>query len=116
MKIRTLSTFGTTAALLAGLLALSSPARALDEDAAKALLKKNECTKCHANDKDKKGPSYKKIAAKYKGKADGMDKVILNFTTGPKVKLDDGTEEDHKVVNTKDPAVLKNLAEYVLSR
>ena len=41
---------------------------------AQALAKKNECTKCHAVDKEKKGPSYKKIAAKYKGKADGEEK------------------------------------------
>jgi len=38
------------------------------------------------------------------------------MTTGGKVKLDDGTEEDHKIINTKDPAALKNLAEWILSR
>ena len=36
-------------------------------EAAQALAKKNDCFKCHAIDKEKKGPSYKKIAAKYKG-------------------------------------------------
>lgn len=99
-----------------GLLALTAPAFAIDADAAQALAKKNDCFKCHSLDKEKKGPSYKKIAEKYKGKADGQDKLIKNFTTGPKVKLDDGTEEDHKVVNTKDPAALKNLADWILSQ
>lgn len=100
----------------AGLLALTAPAFAVDGDAAQALAKKNDCFKCHSLDKEKKGPSYKKIAEKYKGKADGQDKLIKNFTTGPKVKLDDGTEEDHKIVNTKDPAALKNLADWILSQ
>jgi len=88
---------------------------AIDVDAAQSLAKKNDCFKCHAIDKAKKGPSYKKIAAKYKGKADGEEKAIKNITTGPKVKLDDGTEEDHKIIDTKDPKELKNLAQWILS-
>ena len=88
----------------------------VDAEAATALAKKNNCFKCHAIDKTKKGPAYKKIAAKYKGKADGEEKLITNFTTGPKVKLEDGTEEDHKVIDTKDPKALKNLAQWILSQ
>jgi cytochrome c len=80
------------------------------------MAKKDGCLKCHAIDKDKKGPSYKKIAEKHKGKADGEDKCIKNITTGPKVKLQDGTEEEHKIVATKDPAEQKNLCEWILSR
>lgn len=98
------------------LAALSPAAHAVDEAAAQALAKKNDCLKCHSVDKDKKGPSYQKIAAKYKGKPEGEEKVIKNMTTGPKVKLDDGTEEDHKIINTKDAAAIKNLAEWILSR
>src|SRR5450830_1769219 len=89
---------------------------AVDVDAAKALFKKNDCTKCHSVDKTKKGPALVKIAAKYKGKADGQEKIIKNITTGPKVKLDDGSEEDHKVIDTKDPAALKNVADWILSQ
>ncbi|HET9463158.1 MAG TPA: c-type cytochrome [Thiobacillus sp.] len=88
----------------------------IDADAAKALAKKNQCFKCHAIDKTKKGPSFKKIAAKYKGKADGESKLIKNFTTSPKVKLADGTEEDHKVIDTKDMNEMKNLANWILSQ
>lgn len=98
-------------------LAFLSPAQAApDEDAAKALMKANDCTKCHAVAKTKKGPSLKKIAAKYKGKADGQDKLVTNFTTGPMVKLADGTEEKHKIVDTKDAKELKNLADYILAQ
>ena len=88
----------------------------IDAEAARALVKDNECTKCHAIDKEKKGPSYKKVAAKYKGKADGEDKAIKSMTTGPKVKLDDGTQEDHKIIDTKDAAAIKNVARWILSQ
>ena len=38
--------------------ALMTPAQAaIDKDAAQALAKKNDCFKCHAVDKTKKGPS-----------------------------------------------------------
>ncbi len=89
---------------------------AVDAAAAQALFKKNDCTKCHSVDKTKKGPALQKIAANYKGKADGQDKVIKAMTTGPKVKLDDGSQEDHKVIDTKDAATLKNMADWILSQ
>jgi len=68
-------------------------------------------------DKTKKGPSLKKIAAKYKEKpaADTEAKLIKHLTTGPKVKLEDGTEEDHKIIETKDEAQIKNLIRWILS-
>lgn len=104
------------AASAIGLLLATSSLAAVDEDAAKALAKKNDCFKCHAIDKTKKGPAYKKIATKYKGKeAEGEQKIIKNITTGPKVKLEDGTEEDHKIIDTKDQAEIKNLVHWILS-
>ena len=110
-----------TTALLAGSLFLAlaglAPAQAaVDEDAAQALAKKNDCFKCHAVDKTKKGPAYKKVAEKYRGKPDGEDKCIKNITTGPKVKLEDGTEEEHKIIDTKDQKEMKNLCGWILSR
>lgn len=105
----------STSVLLA--LASMSPAHAaVDAAAAEKLFKGNDCTKCHAPDKTKKGPSLKKIAEKYKGKADGPAKTIKNITEGKKVKLDDGSEEDHKVIDTKDPKQLQNLVEWILAR
>ncbi len=87
----------------------------VDADAAKKLAKRNDCFKCHAVDKTKKGPSYKSIAAKYKDKADAEGTLIKQITTAPKVKLDDGTEEDHKIVDTKDQKEMKNLVGWILS-
>jgi len=61
------------------------PAQAVDADAAQALAKKSNCTKCHAVSAKKEGPSYKETAAKYKGKADAEQKLVTHLTTGPKV-------------------------------
>lgn len=90
-------------------------ASAFDEDAARSLAKKNDCFKCHAVDKSKKGPSYKKIADKYRGKTEGQSKLITNFTTEPMVKLSDGKEEKHKLIDTQDMNEMKNLADWILS-
>ena len=89
---------------------------AVDEDAANEVLDRNDCTKCHDVTKTKKGPAFKKIAAKFKGKADAKEKMLDNVTKQPMVKLDDGTKEKHKKIDTKDPKELDNLFEYILSR
>ncbi|MCB1955006.1 MAG: c-type cytochrome [Rhodocyclaceae bacterium] len=104
--------------LVAAILACTAaPSFAFDADAAKSLAKENDCFKCHAVNKTKKGPSYKKVAAKYEGKeAEGFDKITKNITTGPRVKLEDGTEEDHRIIDTKDPAEIKNLIEWILAQ
>jgi len=41
---------------------------------------------------------------------------VKNITSGAKVKLDDGSEEEHKIIDTKDQAALKNLADWVLAQ
>ena len=97
-------------------LAIAMPASAAaDADAAQAFAKKNDCFKCHAIDKTKKGPSYKKIAAKEKDKPGIEEKLFKHLTTGPKVKLEDGTEEDHKQLDAKDAKEIKNLISWILS-
>lgn len=89
---------------------------AMDEAQVEPFLKKEGCFKCHALDKTKKGPSYRKIADKYKGKPDGEAKAIKNLTTSPMVKLEDGTEEEHKEISIKDQADLKVIANWILTR
>lgn len=114
MKIKT--TLLLAGSLFVALAGLTPAQAAVDEDAAKALAKKNDCFKCHAIDKTKKGPSYKKIAAKYKEKKLTEKDAIKQMTTAPKVKLEDGTEEDHKDIDTRDPKALSNLAQWILSQ
>jgi cytochrome c len=87
----------------------------VDLAAAEALAKKSNCTKCHSVDKKKDGPSFKETAAKYRGQSDAEAKLSKHITSGPKIKID-GVEEEHQMVKTKDPAEIKNLVRYVLSR
>jgi cytochrome c len=99
----------------AGLAFSVSASAQVDEDGAKLLFKQNECGKCHNPEKNKKGPSLKKTAKEYKGKANAEQELIKHMTAGKKVKLDDGTEEDHKIIDTKDQKALSNLAKWILS-
>jgi len=114
MKIKT--SLLLTGSLFLALTAMAPVHAAVDAAAAQALAKKNDCFKCHAIDKTKKGPSYKKIAAKFKEKKLGEKDAIKQMTEGYKVKLEDGTEEDHKIIDTKDPKALSNLAQWILAQ
>lgn len=94
---------------------VSTEAAAVDADAAQALARQSKCMKCHAIDKKKEGPAWKDISKKYKGKADAEAKLIKHVTTGPKVKFDDGTEDDHPILKSKGPEDTKNLVQWLLS-
>jgi cytochrome c len=103
---------------LAGLvccLAAAVPAYAADEADATKLLEDSKCLKCHSVDKKKDGPSYKEVAAKYKGKAEAEAKLTKHVSVPSKVKID-GVEEDHGSVKTRDAARIKNLVQWILSR
>lgn len=113
--MKTKTTLLLVGSMFLALTSLAPAHAAVDEAAAKALAKKNDCFKCHAPDKTKKGPSLKKIAAKFKEKKLGEKDAIKQMTAGYKVKLEDGTEEDHKIIDTKDPKELSNLAQWILS-
>lgn len=100
--------------------AVSMPLTALAQDpidaaAASKIFKDNDCHKCHHAEKAKKGPALKKTAAKYREKKLDENEAIKHMTSGKKVKLEDGTEEDHKIIDTKDPKVLSNVARWILS-
>lgn len=107
------------ASMAAFALAGFSPAAlALDVEAAKDLAEQNNCKQCHGIKKDKDGPSFLKTAEKYRGKANVEDEIVKHLTSGKKVKLADGSEENHKIVKTMPPndmAQIKNLAQYILS-
>ena len=87
----------------------------VDADAAQALMKKSNCGKCHALDKKKDGPPYKKTAEKYRGKADAEQKLYTHLTTNPKVKVE-GKEEEHTSLKTKKEADVRNVVRWILSR
>ncbi len=97
----------------------SAQACAVDAEAAKTLARQSGCFKCHTVEdnpaKQKDGPPWIKIGAKYRGKANAEERLITHITTGEKAKFPDGHEEDHKVIKTKDMAQIKNLVGWILS-
>ena len=106
-----------TASLLAASAMLAfafNASAAVDADAATKALKDNGCTTCHSVDKTKKGPAFKKIAADNKGKADAEAKLTKFITTSPTVKMDDGSQEEHKAI--KDPAAAKTVVQFILAQ
>ena len=89
---------------------------AVDVDGAKELARANNCFKCHGIDKEKDGPSWKKVAEKYRGKPEAEAKLIHHITSGEKAKFPDGHEEDHKNIQGKaSPEAIKNLVDFILS-
>ena len=97
---------------------VSAPVVAQDVEAARALAQSNNCLQCHGIKKDKDGPAFLKTAEKYKGKANAEDELVKHITSGKKVKLADGTQEEHKIVKTippNDAAQMKNLVKWILA-
>lgn len=99
-------------ALAAGL-CLAAPAAAQVD--AEAIFKENDCHKCHHATKAKKGPSLAKISSHYKEKKLDEKDAIKHMTQGQKVKLEDGTEETHKIIDTKDPKVQSAVAKWIMT-
>jgi len=104
-----------TLTLAAAAWAWSFDVAAADAEAATTLARQSNCFKCHAIDKKKEGPAWKEVAAKYKGKAGAEERLITHITSGEKAKFEDGHEEEHAIVKTKDKDAIKNLVDYILS-
>jgi cytochrome c len=64
-------------ALVASALMVSAPAFA-----SKEIASKNACMGCHAAERKVVGPSYKDIAAKYKGQANAVDLLAKKIRVG----------------------------------
>lgn len=106
--------FSTTLAIACGLMGALAAQAAPDPDAAQAIMRKSDCFKCHAVDKKKDGPPFKEVAKKYKGKADGEDKLVKHITTKPMIEMD-GKKEEHKDIKSKDAGEIKNVVQWILS-
>lgn len=75
-----------------------SAAGVAQADANTDLAQKSGCLSCHAVDTKKMGPSYKDVAAKYKGKATAEADLVAKLKSGkghPAVKA---SEEDTKAL------------------
>ncbi|HEY2815887.1 MAG TPA: c-type cytochrome [Casimicrobiaceae bacterium] len=73
-------------------------------NAQEALAKSSGCLNCHAVDSKKMGPSFKDVAAKYKGKADAEATLANKLSKG----------EGHPAVKAS-PDDTKSLVKWVLS-
>jgi cytochrome c len=73
-------------------------------NATEALAKSSGCFTCHAIDGKKVGPSFKEMAAKYKGKSDAEAMLVAKLSTG----------KDHPVKVKPDDA--KTLVKFVLAQ
>jgi cytochrome c len=76
---------------------------AFAQDAAE-LARTKRCTTCHAMDKEKVGPPFKQIAAKYKGNENAKAALVAKIRAG----------KEHPEVKATD-AELGTLVDYVLS-
>ena len=73
--------------------------------ASEALAKADGCLNCHAVDTKKVGPSFKDVAAKYKGNADAEQTLTAKITSG----------KGHPATKAS-PADLKTIVQWVLAQ
>ena len=74
-------------------------------NAQEALAKSDGCLNCHDVSAKKVGPSFKDVAAKYKGKADAEAMLVTKLTEG----------KGHPATKAK-PEDVKSLVKWVLSQ
>lgn len=91
-------------ALVAVMFAAITMCAATAAQADEALAKSSGCLTCHAMDAKKMGPSFKDIAAKYKGKADAVNTVAANISAA----------KGHPAVKTS-PDDVKKLTAWILA-
>jgi len=73
--------------------------------AQEALAKSSGCLNCHAVDTKKIGPSFKDVAAKYKGKPDAESMLVAKISGGKEHPAVKATADD-----------VKSLVKWVLSQ
>jgi len=71
----------------------ASPALAQED-----IAKRDGCLNCHAADTKKVGPSFKEVAAKYKGKADAEAMLVAKLKDGKGHPATKASEADIKGV------------------
>jgi len=99
--------FVAALALAAGAAFVSAPA-----SASEALLKKNNCTACHAIDKKLVGPSYKDVAKKYASQGDAAKTLAEKVKKGGKGNWGQVPMPPNPAVSDADIA---EMIKYVLS-
>lgn len=101
-------------ATLAAAMFLASMALSVDAVAADGatLAKSNGCTACHSVDTKLVGPSYKDVAAKYKGDKDAETKLIAKVKAGGSGVWGPVPMPPHPAISDAD---LKTMVDWVLA-
>ncbi len=97
-------------------LTFSASAIAQDDTAVRSLLKNSNCMKCHAENRAREGPSFQKVAEKYRSKADAEARLTRYVSTVVRIRDRDGIEDDHEPLKTSDPAEIRAVVRWILSR
>jgi len=98
-------------AIYVALMAAAGVVMAGQAKADEALAKAKNCMACHAIDKKMVGPSYKDVAAKYKGDAGAADRLAAKIKAGGKGVWGEVPMPPNNVT----PEEAKKLATWVLS-
>jgi cytochrome c len=78
------------------------------------MLRDNECLKCHSVTRDKIGPAWEDVAAKYRGRPDAEERLVKHLTTAPIIDLD-GNPETHRAITRMSEAQVRMLSRWLLS-
>lgn len=107
MKVTWLGMAAAAAILVSGY------ANAADEAAMMALAQKSACMSCHNFDKKIVGPSYKDVAAKYKGDKTAEAKLAAKVKAGGKGVWGEIPMPPNPAVKDED---IKSLVNWILTR
>ncbi|MFO1217360.1 MAG: c-type cytochrome [Burkholderiaceae bacterium] len=92
------------------------PISSTDAFAARRLAQKNNCLRCHSvATKQKEGPTYTEVAAKYRAQPNAEGRLYDHLTSGM-ATLPDGTREEHKVIRARTPEQVRNLVSWILEQ
>jgi cytochrome c len=89
-------------------------AKQVDSPEIARLLRANDCFKCHTVERDKDGPSWASVAAKYRDKADAEERLFRHLTTAPIIDLK-GDPEKHKQMDAMQPEEVRKIVRWIVA-
>lgn len=96
----------------AAVVTLAAGAHAADAKSAEALAKSSGCLACHTTDKKLIGPSYKDVAAKYRGNKAAEADLVKKVKAGSKGVWGDIPMTPNTHVKDED---IKSIVQWILS-
>jgi len=97
----------------AAMLAIPAMAADVDMKAASDLFAKNDCITCHAIDKKMVGPTFKDIAAKYRGDKSAENRLVEKVIKGGSGVWGRAAELPHPKMKEDD---IRTLVQWILAQ